>query len=132
MPHLPELVVLLTVILLLVVTLLTGRARGKYGVKAPATTGHPLFERAYRVQMNTLEHAVMFLPALWLAARFGNPTWAGVVGLVWLVGRIWYVPAYLHRPASREWPFGLAMLALLVMLVLAACGLIRLLLLQPM
>ncbi len=131
MLHLPELVTLSTVILLLVVTLLTGRARGKYGVKAPATTGDPRFERAYRVQMNTLENTVLFLPALWLASRWGNPTWAGVLGLVWLAGRIWYVPAYLRDPASREWPFGLAMLALLLTLALAAWGVLRLVLLQP-
>lgn len=131
MLHLPELVALLTVILLLVVTLLTGRARGKYGVKAPATTGHPMFERAYRVQMNTLEHTVIFLPALWLAARLGNPAWAGVLGLVWLVGRIWYVGAYLHEPASREWPFGLATLALLLIVVLAIWGVARLWVLAP-
>lgn len=131
MLHLPELVVLLTVILLLVVTLLTGRARRKYGIVAPATSGHPMFERAYRVQMNTLEHAVMFLPALWLAARWGNAAWAGAIGLVWLAGRIWYVPAYVHDPASRARPFLLASLALLLLSVLAAWGVIRLLLWQP-
>lgn len=131
MIHLPDVVVLLTVLLLLAVTLLTAVARGKYGIKAPATTGHPMFERAYRIQMNTLEHAVIFLPALWLAARWGNPTWAGILGLVWLAGRLGYVPAYLHAPAKRELPFGLAMIALLLLIVLAIWGVVRLLLLQP-
>lgn len=131
MIHLPELVALLTVLLLLVVSLLTGRARGKYGIKAPAITGHPMFERAYRIQMNTLEYAVVFLPALWLAARWGNPTWAGILGLVWLAGRVWYVVAYQRDPASRSKPFGLAMLALLLLIVLAIWGVVRLLL-QPM
>jgi uncharacterized MAPEG superfamily protein len=130
--HLPDLVVLLTVLLLLAVTSVTGFARGKYGIKAPATSGHPMFERAYRVQMNTLEHAVMFLPALWLAARWGNPTWAGILGLVWIVGRVWYVPAYLHDPASREIPFGLAGLALILLIGLATWGVIRLFVLQPL
>ncbi|TAM92764.1 MAG: MAPEG family protein, partial [Rhodanobacteraceae bacterium] len=82
--------------------------------------------------MNTLEHAVMFLPALWLAARWGNPTWAGILGLVWIAGRIWYVPAYLHDPASREIPFGLAGLALILLVVLAAWDVIRLFVLQPL
>jgi uncharacterized MAPEG superfamily protein len=129
--HLPELVALLTVLLLLVVSLLTGRARGKYGIKAPAITGHPMFERAYRIQMNTLEYAVVFLPALWLAARWGNPAWAGILGLVWLAGRVWYVVAYQRDPVSRSKPFGLAMLALLLLIVLAIWGVVRLLL-QPM
>ena len=30
-------------------------ARTKTGVKVPATSGHPEFERAFRIQMNTLE-----------------------------------------------------------------------------
>ena len=131
MIHLPDLVILLTVLLLLAVTILTGRARGKYGIKAPATSGHPLFERAYRIQMNTLEQAVMFLPALWLAARWGNPSWAGILGLVWLAGRVWYVQAYTREPASRGKPFVLGMLALLLLILLAIWGVVRLLVLQP-
>ncbi|TAN07292.1 MAG: MAPEG family protein [Rhodanobacteraceae bacterium] len=125
MSHLPDLVVLLTVLLLLLVTLLTGRARHKYGIKAPATSGHPLFERAYRVQMNTLEHAVIFLPAFWLAARLGNPNWAGVLGLTWLAGRAWYVSAYQRDPASRGRPFILALLALVLLIALAIFGVVR-------
>lgn len=125
MSHLPDLVVLLVALLLFVVTLNTGRARGKYGIKAPATSGHPAYERAFRVQMNTLEHTVIFLPTLWLAARLGDPAWAGVLGLVWLVGRVWYVPAYLRDPAKREIPFGLALLALVLLLLLAIWGVVR-------
>ncbi len=131
MIHLPELVALLAVALLFATIVLTGRARGKYGIKAPATSGHPVFERTYRVQMNTLEQTVLFLPTLWLAARFGNPTWAGILGLVWIVGRIGYVIAY-RRDAARRGPaFALAMLAWGLLFVLAAYGVIRLLLLQP-
>ena len=68
MTQLPALVTLLTILLLFGTTVMTGRARGKYGIKAPATSGHPLYERAYRVQMNTIENSVLFLPTLWLAA----------------------------------------------------------------
>lgn len=131
MIHLPELVILLSVALLFATMFFTGRARAKHGIKAPATTGHPAFERAYRVQMNTLEQVVMFLPTLWLAARFGNPTWAGVLGLVWLLGRVWYTAAYLRDPARRGPGFGLAMLAWAVLFLLAIYGVVRLLLLQP-
>lgn len=125
MAHLPVLVVWLTVVLLLAVTMLTGRARGKYGIAAPAVSGHPLFERAYRVQMNTLEQAVIFLPALWLATQSGHPAWAGVLGLVWLVGRVAYVPAYMRHPPARHYPFLLAMTALLLLLILGAWGVLR-------
>ncbi|HET7268240.1 MAG TPA: MAPEG family protein [Oleiagrimonas sp.] len=132
MIHLPALVILLTVILLFGVMVLTGRARMKYQIKAPATSGHPMFERAYRIQMNTLEHAVMFLPTLWLAAQYGNPSWAGVLGLVWIVGRVWYAFAYWREPARREMAFGLSMLAWGLLLLLAIYGVIRLFWLAPL
>lgn len=131
MHALPELVVLLTVLLLFIVTLLTGRAREKYGVKAPATTGHPLFERAYRVQMNTLEQTVIFLPALWLAARWGNAGSAGILGLIWIAGRIWYVVAYNRDPASRGPAFITSLLMLALLILLAIWGVARLFMLQP-
>lgn len=125
MSHLPDLVVLLTILLLLAVTMLTGRARGKYGIQAPATSGHPMFERAYRVQMNTLEHSVIFLPTLWLAAGLGSAGVAGVLGLIWLAGRVWYAQAYVRDPASRGRPFMLAGIALLLLVVLAIVGVVR-------
>lgn len=131
MLHLPELVILLTVLLLFAVTLMTGRARRKYAIQAPAISGHPMFERAYRIQMNTLEYTVIFLPALWLAARWDNPAAAGILGLVWLAARVWYVPAYLHNPATRGRPFVLSLLALALLILLAIWGVIRLYLLAP-
>src|SRR5690625_7314259 len=82
MTHLPQLVVLLAAALVFATIVLTGRARMKYGIKAPAVTGHPGFERAYRVQMNTLEQTVLFLPVLWLAAAYGHPAWAGLLGQI--------------------------------------------------
>jgi glutathione S-transferase len=57
-------ITLLTVLLMLGLTFNVGRARGKYQVKAPAVSGHELFERAYRIQLNTIESVLMFLPAL--------------------------------------------------------------------
>lgn len=125
MTQLPALVTLLTVLLLFGTTWLVGRARGKYAIKAPATSGHPLFERAYRVQMNTLEQTVMFLPTLWLAATYGFSGWAGIAGLVWLLGRVWYAVAYMNDPAKRGPGFGLASLGWLALLVMAAIGVVR-------
>ena len=129
MTHLPALVTLLTVLLLFGTLFLVGRARSRHGIKAPATSGHPVFERAYRVQMNTLESTVMFLPTLWLAATYGFSGWAGVAGLVWLVGRVWYALAYLRDPATRGPGFGIAMLAWLALLLMAAVGVCRALML---
>jgi hypothetical protein len=126
--HLPAMVVLLTVLLLFGTLYAVGRARGKYGIKAPATSGHPAFERAYRVQMNTLEATVMFLPTLWLAARYGFAGWAGVAGLVWVAGRVWYAAGYLSAPERRGGGFVLAMLGWAAVLVMAVVGVVRALL----
>jgi glutathione S-transferase len=78
-----------------------GRARVQYGIKAPAVTGNEHFERAYRVQMNTLEQMALFLPALWLYAAYVSDRGAAVGGLVWVVGRVVYALAYTRDPTSR-------------------------------
>jgi glutathione S-transferase len=125
MTHLPALVTLLTVLLMLGTTWAVGQARGRHGIKAPAVSGHPSFDRAYRVQMNTLEQSVMFLPVLWLAANYGFTGWAGIAGLVWLVGRVWYAVAYLKDPAKRGPGFGIGMLGFFSLLIMAAIGVAR-------
>ena len=127
--HLPAVVVLLTVLLQCGTAYAVGRARALYGIKAPATTGHPGFERAFRAQMNTLEATLMFLPSLWLAATYGAPLWAGLAGLVWVAGRVWYALAYLRDPAKREGGFMVSAIGLLATLAIGAIGLCRVLLL---
>ncbi|TAL84250.1 MAG: MAPEG family protein [Rhodanobacter sp.] len=125
MTHLPALITLLTVLLLFATAYIVGRARSRHGIEAPAISGHPAFERAYRVQVNTLENTVMFLPTLWLAAHFGFSGWAGLAGLVWLLGRIWYVVAYLQDASKRGPGFGLSMFGWAALLVMAGIGLAR-------
>ncbi len=122
MTQLPAVVTFLTIVLLFATTFATGRARGKYGIKAPATSGHPLYERAYRIQMNTIESTVLFLPTLWLAASHGFSGWAGIAGLVWVVGRVWYALAYMNDPARRGPGFGMGMLAWFALLIMSAVG----------
>lgn len=123
--HLSALATLLTVCLSIWTMVVVGRARGRHGVKAPATTGHPDFERAFRVQMNTLEATVAFLPCLWLADRYWDPVWAGSVGLVWVIGRIWYGIGYLSAADRRSGGFLLASIAQFVLLGGAGWGLAR-------
>ena len=74
-------------------------------------TGHVMFERAFRIQMNTLENAAIMLPALWLYALLIGDMGAGVMGAIWLVARVWYAIAYQSDPAKRSGGFGLAFLA---------------------
>lgn len=120
--QLPAVVTLLTLLLMFATVWMVGRARERYGIKAPSISGDPAFERAWRVQMNTLENAVMFIPALWLAAQYVDPLWAGIAGLVWLAGRVWYALAYL-RDANRRGPgYIVSMLAWLVLMLMAAGG----------
>jgi glutathione S-transferase len=123
--QLPALVTLLNVLLLAAAMVLVSRARGRHGVHAPATTGPAGFECAYRVQMNTTEQTVMFQPVLWLAATHGFPGWAGLAGLVWIAGRVWYMAGYVRDPAARSGGFMTAAAAWLVVLVLAAIGVVR-------
>ncbi|MDD0817116.1 MAPEG family protein [Curvibacter sp. HBC28] len=125
---LTTLITLLMVLLLLGTGMLVARARGRHGIEAPAVTGHPLFERAYRIQMNTLENTVLTLPLLWLAAGWGQDRWAALAGAVWLLGRLWYVKAYLDNPARRGPAFGLALLASAALGLQAAWGVLHTLL----
>ncbi len=123
LPFWPAVVTLLIVLLLFANGLMVGRARGRYGIKAPATSGHEAFERMFRVQMNTQESALMVLPTLWIAAWYGNPDFAAIAGVAWVLARVWYALAY-SRDASKRGPaFSLSMLAFAALFVLAGIGL---------
>ena len=118
-------VTILSVLLLFVIASLVGRARAKYGIRAPATTGNDSFERIFRVHANTVENTVMFLPMLWLFAATLGDRWAALLGLVWLVGRVWYAVAYAQDVKKRGGGFTLALLAWGVLTIGAAIGLLR-------
>ncbi len=101
-----------------------GKARGTYNVAAPATTGNEVFERYFRVQMNTLENLVILVPALLLFATFVSPAWAAGLGAVYLIGRIMYFRAYVKSPQSRSWGFAVSALPNLTLLVGGIIGVI--------
>lgn len=109
---LTALITLLTVLLMFVTSVIVGKARVKYEIMAPATSGHEMFDRAYRVQMNTLEAAAMMLPSLWVYAIFNGETGAFAMGVIWLLGRAWYAQSYLTNPVRRGPGFGIAFVAL--------------------
>ena len=106
----PTLLTLASSLLLFACAAYVGRCRIKHGIRAPATTGHPQFEIAYRIQMNTLENTVAFLPVLWVFALNLSSLWATVFGSGWLLARVWYALAYARDPKSRATGFGLSML----------------------
>jgi len=94
-----------------------GQMRAKHGVKAPAITGNPEFERMFRIQQNTMEQLVLFIPALWIYGYFGNPLWGAAVGLVFIIGRIIYKRGYLIDPSKRSLGFTIGVIAISVLLV---------------
>ncbi len=94
-----------------------GLARKTYRIEAPATTGHPEFERAFRIQQNTLEQLVLFLPSLWIFSLMVSPVWGAALGIVWVAGRVLYGLSYAHNPARRGPGFLLALLATMVLLL---------------
>jgi glutathione S-transferase len=102
-----------------------GQARGKYGIKAPAVAGHENFERAYRVQINTVEQMVFFLPALWLSAVLVSDKGAAAGGVIWVLGRAVYAVTYLKDPAKRGPGMGITMLAQIGLFLAAAYGVVR-------
>ncbi|MEJ1962415.1 MAG: MAPEG family protein [Gammaproteobacteria bacterium] len=118
-------VILFAVLQYVVIGLCVGIARGRYGVHAPATTGHPKFERWFRVQQNSLEMLMAFVPAMWLYGLWVSPTWAVGIGLVFIASRILYSIQYIVEPRSREIGAGLSFLTVIVLIVGGIIGCVR-------
>jgi len=118
------LVTLLALIFYFYTGLQVASARAKYGVRAPATTGHPDFERVFRVQMNTLEWMPIFLPALWLFAAYVSDIAAAVIGLVWIGGRTIYLIDYEKAAEKRGRGFGIQTFASAVLWIGALVGIV--------
>ena len=116
--------IVLALIQYVVLTGLVGRARAKYGVKAPAISGPEEFNRTFRVQQNTLEGLVVFIPAMWIFGAYVNPMVAAALGLLGIVGRALYARGY-NKAAEKRGP-GAAICGLVnvVLLLGALVGLI--------
>jgi uncharacterized MAPEG superfamily protein len=104
-----------------------GAARGKHKIQAPATTGHPEFERKLRVQENMIEQLVMFIPSLWIFSLSVQPLVGAALGLIFVFGRILYSISYASDPSKRSLGFGLGMLPTIILMVGALIGSVRLL-----
>jgi glutathione S-transferase len=124
MPHYTAFVTLLAVGFYFFTGIAVARARVKFGIKAPATAGHPDFERVFRVQMNTLEWMPLFLPSLWLFALYVSDTGAAAVGVVWVLGRILYYQGYMRAAEKRGTGFGIQALAAGVLFAGALVGIV--------
>ena len=105
--------------------MLVGRARGKFNVPAPATTGHPEFERTFRVQQNTLEQLIIFVPSMLVFGAHVSAAVACALGLVFVVGRVLYFRGYVAEAAKRGTGFAVSALANLALLLGGLIGALR-------
>ena len=111
MYHFTALVTCLAILFYLFTGIQVSKARVAFGIKAPATAGHPDFERVFRVQMNTLEWMPIFLPSLWLFAIYISDPFAAVLGLIWIAGRALYLTGYSQAAAKRGSGFAVQAIA---------------------
>ncbi len=124
MPQYTALVTLLAVVFYVFLGTRVAAAHGKFGVKLPAVTGHPEFERVHRIHMNTLEWMPIFLPTLWLSAFYLSDVVAAAIGLVWVGGRILYYRGYRQAVEKRVPGFFIQALACLALLGCALTGIV--------
>ena len=118
----PSFITMASLLVYYVFTLNVGRARAKYQIKPPQTTGDSNFERVLRVQQNTIEQMLLFLPALWVFSIYVSSIWGAVLGGIWIVGRIAYAIGYYQAAEKRGLGFGITSLSSLVLLVGALIG----------
>ena|SRR5690349_16836710 len=120
-------VTILAVLLFFYMGIRVGNMRGKHNILAPATSGHPEFDRAFRVHYNTLESLIVFLPLLWLATAFFRTIgWLpAALGLVYILARIAYMQVYMADPAKRGPAVAIGGLASLGLLILSVIGIIQ-------
>ncbi len=100
-----------------IISFLVGVAREKTGVKAPAMQGAPEFERTSRVQQNTLEQLIVFLPAMWLFAFYVHEPTAAGLGILFVIARIIYYRAYLREPSGRGLGFAIGQISQSILLL---------------
>jgi glutathione S-transferase len=110
---------------------MVGVARSKFNIPAPATSGNEIFDRYFRVQMNTLEQLLVFLPTLWIFATYVSALWAAGLGAVFIIGRALYARAYVKDPKSRGIGFALTAVPNLLMLIGILIWAIRALVMNP-
>jgi glutathione S-transferase len=115
--HLTALVTCLAILFYFFTTIQVSKARAAFGIKVPATSGNPDFERVFRVQMNTLEWMPIFLPSLWLFAIYISDPGAAVLGLIWIAGRALYMTGYSQAAAKRGRGFGIQAAAAIILWV---------------
>ena len=119
------LIVLLALLQYIWFTMRVGLGRGKYKIDAPACAGEESFERLFRVQQNTMEQLIVFVPATFAFAYYLSPLWVLAPGVVFILGRFLYSGEYTSDPKTRTPGMGLTLLANVVLVLGALFGLVK-------
>ena len=117
--------ILLALLEYIVMSALVGRARAKHGIHAPAMTGHPGFERANRVHVNTLENLIIFVPAVLIFGIYLSALYAAILGALFVVARALYAVGYLQAPEKRGIGAGVTGIVNIVLVVGGLIGVAR-------
>jgi glutathione S-transferase len=119
------LIVLLALLQYVFFTGRVGLGRGKYKIDAPACEGDEKFERLFRVQQNTMEQLIVFIPATYAFAYYLSPKWVLAVGAVFIISRFLYATEYVKDPKTRTPGMALTLAANVVLVLGALFGLAR-------
>ena len=118
------LIILLALAQFMFFTIRTGLARSKYGVLAPKTQGNETWERIFRVQQNTMEQLVLFIPGILAFAHYVSPRWALLLGILFLIGRQLFSWLYITNPGKRTPGAALSILPNAVLVIGALIGVV--------
>ena len=122
------LMVLIALIEYIYFSMMVGKARVDANIEAPAVSGDPHFERVFRVQQNTIEQLLVFIPAILLFANY----WSGLIalglGIVFVIGRYLFYRSYVADPKTRAVGFLMTFLPNAILVIGALIGVIRALL----
>ena len=121
----PSLVTVITLIIYFVLIINVGRARSKYNVPVPQISGNPDFERVFRVQQNTVEQLILFVPSLWLFSLIISPVWGAGIGSIWVIGRIIYAWGYYQAAEKRIVGFAINSLCNMTLIIGSLVGIIK-------
>ncbi|HWC62300.1 MAG TPA: MAPEG family protein [Rhizomicrobium sp.] len=118
-------VTLLAILIAIGFAILVARTRRATGIQPPAMAGDPRLERALRVQGNTVEGFIVFVPALWLATLYFQGWVPPVIGLIWCLGRIVFAVGYMQAAEKRHIGFTISILSVLALVILAGIGVVQ-------